>query len=284
MTINQKIEFSKEQSDLPKFIYVGDCGVDLIDKKIRPGGCALNVSYHLHSLKQNIDVLTWIGNDDRSGIVVKKLSEIGASKDGVHQISGKTPTQFVSIQPSGEKKFESYEAGVLSSAKLTTADKDFINQHHILITLCYSQIADLFDQVTHVEFDGLKVVDFMSLADFNFDLNFVKKYLNWFDIALFGLDENQTELIDQIKTMALQHKKLCIVTLGSAGSKVFWGESEYFQPTKATKVVDTTGCGDAYLAGFLSEFVQSQNVEQAMNSGSNLAAQASTYLGAIPEQ
>lgn len=188
------------------------------------------------------------------------------------------------FSPVVKKKFESYEAGVLSSAKLTTADKDFINQHHILITLCYSQIADLFDQVTHIKFDGLKVVDFMSLAAFNFDLNFVKKYLNWFDIALFGLDENQTELIDQIKTMALQHKKLCIVTLGSAGSKVFWGEKEYFQSTKATNIVDTTGCGDAYLAGFLSEFVQSRNVEQAMNSGSNLAAQASTYLGAIPEQ
>lgn len=284
LSVVQKIKFSSNQFDWPKFIYVGDCGVDLIGEKVRPGGCALNVSYYLHKLKQNIDVLTWVGNDDGSKVVINTLNDIGADEIGIHQISGQTPAQLISIQPGGEKKFESYEPGVLASVKLTEADQDFINQHQILITLCYSQIVDLFEQVTHLEFDGLKVVDFMSLADFNFDLNFVKKYVNWFDIALFGLNENQTDLIDQIKTMSKEYQKLSIVTLGSAGSKVFWGEQEYFQPTTATKVVDTTGCGDAFLAGFLSEFAQSQNIEQSMKSGSNLAAQVSTYVGAIPEK
>lgn len=282
-SLEQKVDFLASQSNWPKFIYVGDCGVDVIDEQTRPGGCALNVSYYLNHLNQSVDVLTWIGNDDGSKVVVNTLNNIKADKSGIHQVSGQTPTQLISIQPSGEKKFESYEAGVLTSAKLTEADKFFINQHHVLITLCYSQIIDLFNQVTKVEFSGIKVVDFMSMADFNSDINFVKKYLHWFDIALFGLNEKQTDLINQIKDVSREHQKLFIVTLGSVGSKVFWGEQEYFQPAQATTVVDTTGCGDAFLAGFLSEFVQSQNIDQAMASGSNLAAQVSTYIGAIPE-
>lgn len=278
-----KIELLRKQLAWPKFIYIGDCGADYVGKELRPGGCALNVSYYLHRLKQKSNVLTWIGDDYEAKTVLEMLRDLDVDESAVHQKPGQTPTQFIRIQANGEKKFERYEVGVLGKAQLTKDDKLFINQHHVLVTLCYTQILDLFNQVTQLHFNGIKVVDFMSLADFNYDLNFVKKYVHWFDIALFGLHQNQVELIDQIRNMSKEYEKLCIVTLGDAGSKVFLGEHEYFQPTKATKIIDTTGCGDAFLAGFLSTFLHNQNVSDAMECASHMAAHASTYVGAIPK-
>lgn len=72
---------------------------------------------------------------------------------------------------------------MLSDFKLDLNDINFINEHDVLVTLFYSQISHLFDQITKIKFSGLKVVDFMDGADFNKDINFVKKYANWWDIG-----------------------------------------------------------------------------------------------------
>ncbi|MGD9210986.1 MAG: PfkB family carbohydrate kinase [Desulfobacteraceae bacterium] len=46
---------------------------------------------------------------------------------------------------------------------------------------------------------------------------------------------------------------LIVLTLGSDGSIAFYGSKSYQQRTLITNnVVDTTGCGDAFQAGFVS--------------------------------
>ncbi|QMW02449.1 ribokinase [Spirosoma foliorum] len=63
-----------------------------------------------------------------------------------------------------------------------------------------------------------------------------------------------------------------IITLGSEGSLIYTGGTFYEIPAfKPTAVVDATGCGDTYMAGYLLKRVQGSHVEEAGEFGAALA-------------
>ena len=166
-----------------KTVYVGDCGVDDYSGKLYPGGCGLNVAYYTKQAGLKIDLVSCVGNDKNSNIPLNVVKKIHLDISHIHSLQGETAKQKIQVLGNGEKKFIGYYPGVLSDFKLDLNDINFINEHDVLVTLFYSQISHLFDQITKIKFSGLKVVDFMDGADFNKDINFVKKYANWWDIG-----------------------------------------------------------------------------------------------------
>ena len=64
-----------------------------------------------------------------------------------------------------------------------------------------------------------------------------------------------------------------IITRGSEGSEIRSGDTTLrFEPVKARKVVDPTGCGDAYRAGFLHALGAGKPLEVAGRLGSLLGS------------
>lgn len=264
-----------------KVVYVGDCGVDDYNGKLYPGGCALNVAFYANQAGLKIDLVSCVGNDKNSNISLNVAKKIKLEVSHIHNLEGETPKQKIQVLADGEKKFIGYFPGVLSDFNLSKADVDFIKQHEVLITLYYRQISHLFQKVTKIDFPGTKVIDFMDGSDFNKDINFVKKYANWWNIGFFGLSGKDSALIQDLIQLAKNKNKLVVITLGSGGSLSVYQSKIYKQRLKPVKVVDTTGCGDAYLAGFLTDWLQQKNIQQAMQSGTELAAAVAKHLGAI---
>lgn len=70
-----------------------------------------------------------------------------------------------------------------------------------------------------------------------------------------------------------------IITLGSEGSLIFTQNTFYRIPAFTPKaVVDATGCGDTYMAGYLSKRVKGASVEEAGEFG---AAMATLKIGSF---
>ncbi|NBE96816.1 carbohydrate kinase family protein [Nonomuraea sp. KC401] len=70
-----------------------------------------------------------------------------------------------------------------------------------------------------------------------------------------------------------------LVTLGASGSLVVTADGAERVPAIKTEVADTTGCGDAYCAGFLTGLLHGQNVPAAARWGTAAAARVATGLG-----
>lgn len=264
-----------------KTIYVGDIGVDDYSGQLYPGGCALNVAYHAKKAGLNIDLVSCVGSDKASQIPLNVVKRLKFNETYIHQLPGETPKQKIQVLTNGERKFIGYFPGVLSDFKLIQKDIDFINQHDALITLFYSQINHLFNQVTKIKFPGLKVVDFMDGNDFNKDINFVKKCANWWDIGFFGLSGNDSQFSQQLMQLAKNLTKIVVVTLGSGGSLAVVHNKIFKVKTKPIQAVDTTGCGDAYIAGFLADWLRTKDTKMAMKAASFLAGQVAKHQGAI---
>ncbi|ADB41850.1 PfkB family carbohydrate kinase [Spirosoma linguale] len=75
-----------------------------------------------------------------------------------------------------------------------------------------------------------------------------------------------------------------IITLGSKGSLIYTGGIFYNIPAfKPTAVVDATGCGDTYMAGYLWKRVQGQHVQEAGEFGATLATRKVSSSGPYTE-
>lgn len=75
--------------------------------------------------------------------------------------------------------------------------------------------------------------------------------------------------------------KEVLITTGSKGSFLSTEEQEHHIPAyPVSKIVDTTGCGDTYLAAYLASRLKGEQPQKAAHFAAQIAAQKLTYFGA----
>ncbi|MER6947289.1 carbohydrate kinase family protein [Nonomuraea sp. NPDC000554] len=84
---------------------------------------------------------------------------------------------------------------------------------------------------------------------------------------------------DAARALLAQGPRAVLVTLGAEGSLVVTADGAERVPALKTEAVDTTGCGDAYCAGFVTGLLHGQDVLTAARWGTAAAARVSTGLG-----
>jgi fructokinase len=73
-----------------------------------------------------------------------------------------------------------------------------------------------------------------------------------------------------------------IVSHGSKGAYCFENDTLYFQKAFDITVKDTIGSGDAFLAGFLTEKMQGESLQECLKMACKAGAYVATQAGATP--
>jgi fructokinase len=89
---------------------------------------------------------------------------------------------------------------------------------------------------------------------------------------------------DDAVGLAAAEVKLAALTRSEAGSLVVQGGERVPIPAASARVVDTTGAGDAYAAGFLTGYTKGRSLEACGQLGSMAAAAAIEQFGARPQR
>jgi sugar/nucleoside kinase (ribokinase family) len=92
----------------------------------------------------------------------------------------------------------------------------------------------------------------------------------------------ETASFDEAAQRAAAEVPLCALTRGARGSLVLRGAERVPVAAAPARVVDTTGAGDAYAAGFLSAYTAGRELAACGRLGSLAAAAAIAQLGARP--
>lgn len=86
---------------------------------------------------------------------------------------------------------------------------------------------------------------------------------------------------DVVEAHPILKDKVVVVTAGRDGSFVYEQGRVYHQSIiKEKKIVDTTGVGDGYTAGFISSYLKHENIQLAMKAGSRYASKIIQKRGA----
>ncbi len=73
--------------------------------------------------------------------------------------------------------------------------------------------------------------------------------------------------------------RVVVVKMGAQGAYVCSGEKEFHAAAVNTRVVDTTGAGDSFAAGFLREFIRGADLRACARGGARAAARCVTAIG-----
>ena len=115
--------------------------------------------------------------------------------------------------------------------------------------------------------------DFLDLVNNSADLIFAN------ESEIKSLFET-SKLEDAIKKCQ-ETKKIFALTLGDKGAKIIYkNEIVDIKPEVIAKLVDTTGAGDLFAAGFLTEYIKTQDIEAAGKQGIKMASIIIQQFGA----
>ena len=266
---------------------VGDCGVDRYVNlgRDRPGGITLNFAANarrLFPMTDTVGVVTALGTDPEADLVRRAMAELGLEACVVER-AGTTSIQYIDRHPSGEKIFVRYEPGVLGDYRLGPREKGVLARSDLLMAVVYAQVEGFFDSVMQSPSPGLRAVDFGDLSGVTGGVGIVERYREGFHLGFFGLSASDGDLIDALETRARRQGQLFVVTLGAQGSLALGGAQRLSCPAvDVAQVVDTTGAGDTFAAGFLREYVSSRDPARGLVRGVEEAAASVQRLGAFP--
>ncbi len=116
-------------------------------------------------------------------------------------------------------------------------------------------------------------------------LNFIRENVN---IVFCNEDEikalfsfpNAELAADSIKDFC----DIVVVTLGAYGAMAVTKEEKHIVPPSISiEVVDTTGAGDLFAAGFLTGLCKNASLEDCLKIGNSFAGEAISHIGARPQ-
>jgi fructoselysine 6-kinase len=251
----------------------------------RPGGITLNFAANARRLfptEDTVGVVTALGTDPEAGLVRRAVAALGLDAC-LAELDGATSIQYIDRQPSGEKIFVRYEQGVLGGYRIGPRERDVIARSDVLMAVVYAQIEGFFDSVMDAPSPGLRAVDFGDLAGITGGTAIVERYRERFHLGFFGLTAADATVIDELERLARRHELLLVVTLGAEGSLALASSRRVACPAVAVpQIVDTTGAGDTFAAGFVREYSLTGDIERSLVRAAQEASAAVQRVGAFP--
>ena len=266
---------------------------DIYPDRIEIGGAPFNVYYRLHSLGNNVKIISSIGDDDlglKALNFFKKnnLNSEFISIDKEHK-TGQVKIQLESGEPSYDivdnvawdfipikKEYASEKLDYLIFGSLAVRkDKSFETLKEIIRKSKFN-ILDL--NIRQEYYKKEKLYYLLNSSDFlkiNMDELFVLR-------DLFNIKYHETEDIAQKIFSKFNLKYICL-TNGSVNSSVFDGNKFIYVESLKVESIDNVGAGDNFLASFIDEyFIKKKFLKSSLKIDSIYGAITTTKKGAIP--
>ncbi len=280
-----------------KVICIGEALIDRIKNKSNQGftdflgGAPANVACALRKLKIDSTFIGSLGNDDYGRKFISQFDQLGVNQDFL-QIDHNSSTRVVNIgrDQFGDRFFSGFEGSSnscfadevinkkLIEKEILNLEKSFLEIKYlvtgtVLLSSPISAETILFLVEQANKFEVKIVIDlnwrevFWDHASLSSEIstaarvNLIKNFLNHANVlklakeeaTLFFEDENPLLISQQ-----LPNRPDVIITDGK--NPVLWyinGLQGITETPTSQEIVDTTGAGDAFLAGFISKLISS---------------------------
>lgn len=258
--------------------------VDRFEKSMAPGGSAANTIHGLAKCGIPTGFIFSVGNDEIGKFFEDSMKEVGV-KPIVFHSSTPSGTARAMISPDGERTFATHlGASVELDTKLLKKelfegwDYCYIEGYLIADQKLVKKTIDLAKQV------GCKVA--IDLASYNVveaNRDFLLEILPQIDIV-FANEEEAKSLTNSTPEESLEfiakNCEIAVVKVGKRGSLIKRGDEMVQIGCKKVNVIDTTGAGDMYAAGFLAGLINGFDLKKCGELGSCLAENIIQVIGA----
>jgi sugar/nucleoside kinase (ribokinase family) len=261
-------------------------------EKIVAGGSVANSMAGIAHLQGNPSFIGKINSDNFGDIYRKSLQDINVNFSYTQKKEDlSTGASIILITPDSERTMCTYLGISSHLSENDVNEKNIIEQKLIFLEgyLWDKGISEkMFKHVINIAKKN-KVKIAMSLSDIfcvtRHKQDFYNLLINDLDILIGNENEikeltNKKNLLDSINQLK-EFNKLIVITRSENGSiAIMNNEIINCDSIKIDKLIDLTGAGDLFAAGFLKEYLDQSNIKKCLITGSVLASKIIQKIGA----
>jgi sugar/nucleoside kinase (ribokinase family) len=245
-------------------------------KEYYAGGNSLNQAIRFRHMGHSSAFVGALGTDEAGDRLAALLQAESVDVSRIHRIDGATACNRIINDDSGERYGVegAWAGGVYERFELDEADWDYLNRFDVWAT--HANGPSYLSALERKKSTQFMSVDFLHLKDYEL----LQKSLRVVEIAYFG---GTPEMANDLAAIAKAGRGIIVLTLGARGSIAFAGDQAYTQQALTTgKVVDTTGCGDAFQAAFTASYFATKDIRASLLAGAELGHTAAMSYGGVP--
>ena len=265
---------------------------NIVIEKIIAGGSVANTMSGIAYLNGNASFIGKVSSDNFGDIYKKSLQDINVDfsyiKKNEHLPTG---ASIILITPDSERTMCTY-LGISSHLSADDLNKKYIKDHELILLEGYlwdKGISEkMFKHAINIAKKN-KTRIAMSLSDIfcvsRHKKDFYNLLINDLDILIGNENEineltNKKILLESINQLK-KLKKLIVITRSDKGSlAINDGEIINCESIKVNQILDLTGAGDLFAAGFLKEYLDKSKIKKCLETGSIAASQIIQKIGA----
>ncbi|CAJ1392881.1 unnamed protein product [Effrenium voratum] len=250
-----------------------DSDVEAESVKMLPGGSALNQGRHLHALGLDVRFFGAVGNDSMGRSLLQQIAGQGFPIETIKMFSNLPSSVCMVLTGPADRAFVSCYS---TTDAFTT--RDLKEEASYLEGCTHFHLGGYFNMKGLQSPDFTEFIESCRARDMTISLNTqcdaaghwcgenrnLSELLSHVDLLFVNISEGEhisaalcPDTGRSISALCKQYPQLIIVvTQGSHGCTVYrHGLPSIYVPTKPARVVDATGAGDAFIAGFLSSWL-----------------------------
>ncbi len=250
-----------------------------------PGGANANVCEALAKLGSRVVFLGKVGDDEGGRLLMDSFRESGVDTRGMKIVAGaRSASCFITVDERGNRAIVGL-AGVATLEEPGELDASLLEGIRALyIGDAFPEVACSAAEMAHAE--GAKVFYGVGGVMASFGLPFLEDILKAADVLLVSRNETMmlsgiADPAQAVRYLADTGPQVVVETLGADGVQLLTpGREERLPAWRRSKVVDTTGAGDAFAAGFIKGYLEGMDWKEAVRLGSAVAALKIGHIGA----
>jgi sugar/nucleoside kinase (ribokinase family) len=255
------------------------------------GGAAGNVAAWLTRTDARSAIVSHVGDDPAGAAIVTEFDALGVSH-GDLVIPGETSGVVVVLVDSSGERTMFPDKG--ANSRLVVEDLPDLSGYQAVYISGYALLNPLardgvLAMIAKIKADGIPI--YFDPASVGAMKDVTDKELHsWFSMmdVLFLNEEESIYLtgsvdIERALDYLLDFSQVVVIKRGSAGAIAkARGFDSISLPAVASTVIDTTGAGDSFAAGFIASFSKDRDLTAALQAGAELAADCVAIVGGRP--
>ena len=269
-----------------------DLKKDIKIEKVVAGGSVANTMAGIAHLKGNSSFIGKINSDNFGEMYRRSLQDINVNFSYLEKYENlSTGTSIILITPDSERTMCTY-LGISSHLSADDINENNIIDQELIFLEGYLWDKGISEKmfkhaISIAKKNKVKIA--MSLSDIfcvtRHKEDFYNLLKNDLDILIGNENEinelaNKKNLLDSVNQLK-KLNKLIVITRSEDGSMAIKNnEIINCNSTRVQKVLDLTGAGDLFAAGFLKEYLDKSDIKKCLETGSILASKIIQKIGA----
>lgn len=290
---------------MKKILCIGDLALDVISQlkepinygndtasriSSHPGGQAANVATWITRTNSMAQLVARVGNDPVGFALISDLDKYGVEHMNLMHSGRPTGVVVILVDTNGERTMfpdngANADLEVSDLPPLDDFDGVYLSGYALLDFRSREAVLSMIHKIKKagkpIYFDptttgAMKVVSREE----------VLSWVSLMDGILLNAEEahylGDSHDVETAGHNLTKFTPLVVIKLGSKGAMAINGAQSVRVPAVTTNVVDTTGAGDSFAAGFIPRWLETSDLQQALSAGTALAAKCVATVGARP--